>query len=155
MAVASNIEGKIFPVPGHGKGGGPEGQHGPDLAAGEGKAAKGDGGDGAALVPDGLTKPTGGLPGQIRSGVGGQSRLLDLLRGENDLAVVIGDLIPLWAVHAFQIVHAVAPHRHSVHGPAGGGGEEQCLNGLPLIENTQPVGPLHRLGNLFLILLGV
>ena len=53
------------------------------------------------------------------------------------------------------LLYTSAPHRHSVHGPAGGGGEEQCLNGLPLIEDTQPVGPLHRLGNLFLILLGV
>ena len=55
--------------------------------------------------------------------------------------MVVGDLLPLGALHALEIVHLVPPHLHRIHGAARGGGEEHRLDGLPLIEDPQAVGP--------------
>ena len=155
VAVAGHVKYELSPVPGDGEGGRPQGEQGSYLSSGEGDASQGDGDYTAAIVAAGLPKPCGGVPGQIRAGVGGQGKGLDLFRAQLHLGAVVGNLVPLGTVHALQVGHRVAPDLRRVHGLPGGGGEKQRLDGLAVVKNAQAVCFRHRPVDLLSVLPGI
>src|SRR5699024_9766018 len=118
VAVAGDREGEVGPVPGHGEAGGAQVEQGAHLASGEGDAPHQDAGHSTPLVDGGGAEPDGGVARQVGPRVDGQHRLPHLVGGEHRLAVVVGDLLPLGALHALEVVHLVPPHLHRVHSAA-------------------------------------
>ena len=90
----------------------------------------------------------GGVDGEGQGG-GGLDAVRELPHRHGDGGVVVGDLLPLRALHAGEVGHAAPPHLHRVQGPPRRRREKDGVDGLPLIKDSLSVGVRYRPGDLF------
>ena len=132
---------------GQGEGGRAQAEDGPGLGTGDGDAADGDAVDAAAGGALGVRDPGGGVVAEDGVGLGGGELVLEFLAGEGHLALIVGHTVPLRGGDALQVGDTVAPDLHGVLGGTGGGGVEDGVDKLTIVEDHLVGRVRHGGGN--------